>query len=837
MKNSLNKQQIAHRLKNHTGLLIICFVFLLEGLISLNQVLVYTPDSARYLAWSQSLAHFQGFRDNTTPDPSKYVVHAPLYPILIAPTAWIASENVVPAKLFTIFFGIALLGTVYWWARARLEKWQALLLCSLLAVHPAMILYSTQVLSDIPFAICVFLFLTLIERETRSGKESGSYLLALTTVIVCGLFLREVGLALIISSTAILFLKKKFKTALLILAVSIGFFVLWYMRNEVLVAGIEHPPLQNSELFFRHLFTPSNVSLLGEFAARLKINAGNYAMNIIQLPFLSEMILRGISPMSPNQIPIVYILLVMPYLYHSFFVLTVILLFAGVYDQFRHGSHSLTLVAFLLFYLAPIIFYPINDVRFLFSPLIIVLYFSISGFTFLVRSVPKILHSPKLGLGLTIGSFAILALPNVGWTVTYVSNNWRYGRSPLGFFNTMQNEIPYPALFARPTELAGRWLAENTDSATVIISRWKEVGVYTRGRKLLDLDPQTLIEPFENILRDYDVRYIVTAVTRGGLREYEQLFAQSERYHFQVAERFADLEIVKVENGPPDLTLKVSDADSSETGVRIRFAKAIRMLEQNNPNECEQLLSTLPVRARNQIPVIFNDGVAKEFAGRLGEANSIFERFHHLQQAGSIIQPAWYHLEIISKLRDTSKAQSAVDRAMRLQSVGVYYWILGFHNQSMIMMDRSIAADSVFFPSLIFRAIYSLLNGDTLKSGQFLELSRRIDPENILVRALSKILEDSRVLAHPQNSGAELAARLDMIHQFRAMGLRENAIDGLLEIHSLYPNNVECLKALTDLYYEKGRYAPERLYIKKLLALNPGDRALQDELLDLESRW
>jgi tetratricopeptide (TPR) repeat protein len=560
-------------------------------------------------------------------------------------------------------------------------------------------------------------------------------------------------------------------------------------------------------------------------------------MNIIQLPFLSEMILRGISTMSPDQIPITYVLSVMPYLYHSFLILTAMFMIAGVYGLFKKGVHSLTLVAFLFFYLIPILLYPINDVRFLFSPLIIVLYFSISGFALLIRLLPTMLNGSKRVLALTIGSFAILAMPNVAWTVTYVSNSWRYNQSALGFFDTMRNEIPYPALFARPTELAGRWLAENTDSSTVIISRWKEVGVYTRGRRLLDLDPQTLSDPFENILRDYNVRYIVTAVTRGGLREHEQLFAQSACYHFQVAQRFADLEIVKIENGPPDITSNVVDSDSSETGVRNRFAKAFRMLERNNPTGCEQLLTVLPDRARNQIPVIFNLGVAKEFEGHLDDANTIFERFHQLQQAGSIIQPAWYHLEIISKLRDTSNAQSAVARAMQLQAVAVYYWILGFHHQSLMMMDRSIASDSTFFPSLIFRSIYSLIDGDTLKSGQYLERSKSIDPENILVRALSKIFEDSRTLAHRHSREDDLATRLDEIRQLRAMGLKENAIDGLLKIHTLYPDNVECLRALADLYDEKGRYAPEREYLKKLIALSPGDLSLQKNLHDLEGRW
>jgi len=247
--------------------------------------------------------------------------------------------------------------------------------------------------------------------------------------------------------------------------------------------------------------------------------------------------------------------------------------------------------------------------------------------------------------------------------------------------------------------------------------------------------------------------------------------------------------------------------------------------------------SALPVRARNQIPAVFNIGVAKEFAGKLDEANTMFERFHQLQQAGSVVQPAWYHLEIISKLKDTIHAQSGVERAMIFQTVGAYCWIMGFRTQSLLMLDRSIGADSTFFPPLILRATYSLLDGDTLKSRQFLAHARQLDPTNALVRALSKIFENLRILAHRHSLDRDRAIRFENVRQLATMGLRENVIDGLLEILAQYPDDAHSLRMLVDLYYQKGRYAPALVYLKKLSALNANDPDLQEELRQLESRW
>jgi len=671
-----------------------------------------------------------------------------------------------------------------------------------------------------------------------SGQsEKGSHLIALTAAIVCGIFLREVGLALVISSTALLFIRKNYKTALLILGVSLGVFALWYIRNEVLVAGIEHPPLRNSQLFFRHLFTPSTDSILNEFGARLRTNAENYGINVLQLPLLAETILRGISTMAPSQFPIVLVLGVMPYVYHFMLIITAVVVVVGSYIESRKRLRSLILAGFLGIYLIPILLYPINDVRFLFPPLIIILYLFVIGLETIVQKFMVLLKRPERTSVLSVVFLAIFALPNTSWLITYVGNSWRYARSPLGFFDSMRSVKAYPELFARPLHLAGTWLSEHTDSSAVIISRWKELGVYTEGRKVLDVDPQTLIDPFEDMLRDYDVHYIVTVVARGGLREYEQLFAQSDHFRFQTAARFADLEIIKVESGPPDIRIDLTDRDSSDEGIQRRFAGAIKLLEENKPAECEAMLTALPEQARKQIPAIFNIAVAKEFAGNLTVANTMFEQFHKFQQAGSVIQPAWYHLEIISKLNEALKAHAGTERAMDFQAVGAYYWILGFHTQSLMMMDSSIEADSTFFPSLIFRAIYSLLDGDTLKANRFLERSRKIDPTNTLVVALSKVFENLNTLRHSHDQTTDFALRFDNARQFSTMGLRENAIDGLLELHSRYPKNAECLQSIVKLYQQKERYAPALVYLKKLLALRPDDSELQIELQQLEQRW
>ncbi len=77
-------------IKKHFAAILFLIVFFVMGIPSLNQLLMYTPDCARYLAWSNALAQWKGFLDIAAAEPMRYVIHAPLYPLLLVPAAWIA---------------------------------------------------------------------------------------------------------------------------------------------------------------------------------------------------------------------------------------------------------------------------------------------------------------------------------------------------------------------------------------------------------------------------------------------------------------------------------------------------------------------------------------------------------------------------------------------------------------------------------------------------------------------------------------------------------------------------------------------------------------------------
>ena len=247
---------------------LICLGFLLIGVFSLNDTTLYTPDSPRYMIWAKSLSAFEGYKDISNPDPSRYVIHAPLYPLLLAPLAWFFSNILLPAKMLTILSGVALIVLFYIWTARRTSRFAGLLGAFFLAINPLTILFSNHVLSDIPFTLFVVLFFMLAEKMTDRPDEE-KWVWYFVVVLTMGIFLREVGLTLLLGAVAYLTVTRQFRRLLLVFTIPMLFYMIWHFRNEVYIAGIENPPMRNMKIFLGHSFTGDEVDFLRQVAAQV----------------------------------------------------------------------------------------------------------------------------------------------------------------------------------------------------------------------------------------------------------------------------------------------------------------------------------------------------------------------------------------------------------------------------------------------------------------------------------------------------------------------------------------------------------------------------------------
>jgi len=240
-------------LKKHTGFLIISSLFFVLGLMRLNDLSLYT-DCTRYLIWGNSIAHGQGFVDDTQPEPEYYVVNAPFFSVLLAPVLLVFPLSLTAAKVWALLWGVLSLLLFYQWLRSHIGQTAALSATLFFALNPFTIVLSTEVLSETSF-LCALLG-TLILLERMDQKDAPRWTAAaLILILSLIMLLREVGIALLAAAILFLCIRRRWRLALLAGGSAVLLFALWTYRNLGIVGTPESSQNPNLAFFFQHFVT------------------------------------------------------------------------------------------------------------------------------------------------------------------------------------------------------------------------------------------------------------------------------------------------------------------------------------------------------------------------------------------------------------------------------------------------------------------------------------------------------------------------------------------------------------------------------------------------------
>ena len=796
-------------------------------------MIIYTPDSARYLAWANSLAKFEGFKDSTAPEPTHYVVHAPLYSVSLMPSALIFSNNIIAAKATTLIFGILLIFTFYLWLKRRSGEKIALISSALLALNPLMMIYSTQILSDVPFALCLILFFLYTERIAHQTSAYNKIEYILIAIVATSVFMRDIGMTVMLGAIFFFLWKKNYRLTVLVCLISLCLYALWFIRNEIIIAGEENPTIRNSRIFFTHLYTTQQASLVSEFALRFWNNFLIYTESIGKLIFMPDFSERSLSLISLNN-PIVSIVFrILPSLKIFIMVSSLGLFGIGCWREWKERKSFLLLLSFLICYFIPILLYPINDQRFLFPLLLILIYLCASG---MVYSYVWWISKIKLkGAGVIILSGGLLLfVPNIAWLQSYVINSSKYGHSPEQLFDQFKNESEYPAQFTKPLHLAGKWIVEHSRTQVNVLSRWKELAFSLGEHKVVEAFPQITPNAFEYLLRDYSIKYIVAVMTRVGLNEFEGLINRSNHYTFNSVYRVADVEVLEVVSQKEQ---KVDHDSEFKTDLSVcsLYRQALNLIEVN-PERAEQLLKEIPIKVGGYSEIVFQIGVAKEFAGELDSAVAQFEKFRLMPQAGGYIQLASQHFELISRLKKAISTEDSVQRAEDFQLLAVFYWELGYRKRANEMLHRAFKANKECFPALVVSTLYSLQQGDTAAAWSTLNNLRSIQSDNLYTKSLLRIEQCIKSIQNTSNRESQIELRLNIVKAYLDMNLPEYAINDLMELQDSYPPHQKVLMMLGRLLETKQRYHPALRCYEKILYLDPTNKEILMKANELIAR-
>lgn len=800
-------------------------LFLLLAALALNDVLLYNPDSARYLIWARSLAELKGFEDLSVPEPLHYVVHAPLYSVLLAPAALIAPNSVIAAKILTVLMGCGLLVLFSFWMR-RLDNPPApALATAILAVHPIMLIFSQQVLSEIPFGVAIIATLVLVDRIVSGEDKTTRDELLLAAVLSMGALLREVGVTLVLATAIFFAAHRRFKRALIMLAVPLFAYGLWFVRNEIIVAGAEHPALRNSEILTLHYFTPRDATLFEEFAERLNINAALYADYLARLFSLPQYGSSVYGIVSTTRAPYSIVAGLEPVLFILLAIVSLGTSLTGFISSVRKHASVEFLIAFVPIYLFIILIYPFNDVRFLFPLLLLMAAFSVIGMLgILHRIAPLASRFVPLAWGL----FGLLMLPNLLWTFAYVRDAMNYRASPAEFHESLGDQRPFPDMLTKPSGLVGEWIAERSPEPPTVLTQWKDLALSLPNGKLIEVNTLVPLDEFDRLIRDYEVDYIMSAVGLADIPEFFPQMQVSAAYAFESVFRIANLEVFRIAN-------KTGRTSPAGEGLRGRFALGLNALSEGRIDSAGAVFQSLAEETRGGTTVVLFLAIAREFRGDLAEARRLLGPLQTLKQAGAFLGHATYHLEIINLLERAAEEKNPASRAEMLYVASVKYWNLGFRTQSLAVLDSSLVVDPLFPPALIFSTYYRLELGQRAEARKYFEKLVRSLPDHPLV------IPFRAILAYTDSIAASPKARpvhfLSLAEAYEQAGLGDSAIRELLVLRKRLPQNLEARKILSRLYISKRRYAPALRMVEEWLLLDPLDKeaiALRDEL---NKRW
>lgn len=803
-------------------LLVVVVIYIAVCFVGLHELNIYVPDSGRYMIWANALARGEGYRDASSPTPTRYVIHSPLYAVLLVPSQWLFPNSIEAAKATTVLFGAASILALFFFFRIFFGNTIALIASLLFTLHPETINYSTQVLTESPFVFISLLLFIVLYRIIIAEKKSVTLTISLIVLIGITVLLREVGVVLAFSAGLFLFVMKRKNDALNVFLTMAIVYGAWFVRNEIIIAGKENPSTRNSKIFTTHMYTEPSAPMTKEYYERVKTNAriyGKYGLHALfslgfRYPLAKEIYYR--------EAPVSWVLQSKLVFDGVAVIITLGILFVGVYRSIvRKVPLNFLFLAYTVFNGTVLFLYPVTDVRFLYPLLPILFFYFFYG---VAEASSFLMQSWRHARYAILGVVFLLSFPNAVWSCTYQWQNYRYAVHPEECYSLLEKGQEYFSSALKPAAL---WVCDHTSPHEVVLGKWNEISLYLGGRKVVLTNPQALSGEFEELIRDYSIRYIICSLRPDSSNEYQMLFSRSKRYSFLPVYRKGSTEIREIVRKGKERTIPEMFSVSQ---YEKDYTEAYTTIE-TDPHRSYERFVAMGIKYRN-IDCIFNIGVTFAFMDSLDRAERYFKKFLILQQAGAYLRLTSYHLLHVANMREVDSLQEPHERSYAFHNAGLLLWHLGYPYRALLLMDSALSMQS-FFPASITGAVFAFHYGDTLKSLKYLRDARRIEPNHILTRWLSQIHQYCDSLRQTVSFEKKLSYRCSIARAYREMGFINAAIDELADVLEEAPRYQEANDLLAQYFKEKKRYFSALRMYERLQAIQPENtnyRAEYDEL-------
>ncbi|HVN48775.1 MAG TPA: glycosyltransferase family 39 protein [Bacteroidota bacterium] len=779
-------------------LLFMVVVFFFLGIARLNDLSLYT-DSTRYLAWGNSIAHGQGFVDDTQPVPEYYVVNAPLYSIVLAPVLILFPMSLIAAKIWTLLWGVLSIILFYFLMKRMASDSAALLATAMFAFNPLTLTLFTEVLSEAPFLCILFsLFFLLEQRTTTSTLRWQTPLLVILLGVVA--LLREVGAAFVAAAIVFLFFKNQRKLVLISSVTVCFLFGSWTYRNLHVIGTPATSQSANVSYIFQHFVTAPDTPIVQEFLQRLMINVQWYRTELGGSIFYLFPTTFIVHPSWIFTATASFVHTLSPFLWIAILPLCVF----GIVLDLRLSTISYVRLLFILLYLSILLFYPVNDVRFLLPLLPFYVWYGTLALQRLFATIP--LQAPLRNT--VVGCvFAAVLFPNILSLIEMTRTNITYARDPLRFSSEASSW--HSDYFSTPWHLLGPWIKQHVPPNTVIATTNKSIAAYAPDQKFLEISRAVPLPQFEQLLRDNAAEYILAPLIADSIHEHQAKMNESTRFRFECVYTIGRLALFQI---APRVPVIFAHAAQQKIPIQLHndnslYALARQSILNEQYAKADSLLLVLRLRYKHAAiftgDLQYQQLILQTFMLDSIRAMQDLQQLYSLPTASSFVDPAHIHIHIMNLILQARRTPSTQQHAMLLYAAGRSCWDIGYSNQAYRLLQESVMDNREYFEGNLWVWYFAMQLGKPQQAAQYLHQLDAIDPSNTVVRCFHRIalLQDSLQQEH---SSLKRSARFaSLATEYTSLDLPDAAFDAANAALSDDSTNREAAAILLSLFQQR----------------------------------
>ena len=265
--------------KRNKFILLILFVYLILSVFLFDPKLSPGGDNAVYIILAESMISGKGYRNIHLPHEPEHAFYPFGFPVILTLPVLIFGNNIFILKIFIVLSGIVMVFFLYKIAEHLFKDKSKILMIFCITIY-ILITYNHWIYTEMPY-LCISLVALYFFLKASPKRKSFYYIsFFLATFAV---FIRTVGITLVMAMVLVMLLKKQFKYAILLILLFLLIFIPWQVRN----AGINQEGGYLEQLLAKHPYDLTyGRAGFSDFTRRVYDNSVFYTFIIIPLTLM-----------------------------------------------------------------------------------------------------------------------------------------------------------------------------------------------------------------------------------------------------------------------------------------------------------------------------------------------------------------------------------------------------------------------------------------------------------------------------------------------------------------------------------------------------------------------